>query len=254
LKIVEILYRLYERLLWSQISHGPFPHHIGLILDGNRRFARSKGLSFDHGYEAGLTKLEDFLRWCEEIGLSIVTIYAFSLENFDRDPDEVSFLMQLFLRKLSEFRTNSKAVDSGLRIQVIGKRHLLSAELQKEIAVAERITSANTQLTLNIAIGYGGRAEIVDAVKTIARQVAEGALPIEDIDEKVLENCLYTRGMPDPDLIIRTSGEERLSGFLLWQSAYAELYFAQVNWPVFRKLDFWRALRSFQQRDRRFGR
>ena len=254
MRIPNFLYRLYEPLLWSQIKTGPHPHHIGLIVDGNRRFALGMGMAKNEGHSAGSDKLEDFLRWCWRLEIKIVTLYGFSTENYNRSEDEIDYLMDLILRKLKEFQVDPVIKDEKVRIKVIGRKEDLSAEMNEEIEKIEAMTADHDRFLLNIAISYGGRAEIIDAVKVIANEVKEGQLSIDDIDEQSFTKYLYTEGIRDPDLIIRTSGEERLSGFLLWQSAYSELYFSEVFWPAFRMIDFWRAIRVYQQRERRFGR
>lgn len=255
MNVPSILYRLYERSLWHQIRNGPKPQHIGLIVDGNRRFAIAKGLANpNEGHNAGSQKLEDFLKWCWRLDIKIVTLYGFSTENYSRSPDEVDHLMNLILQKLKEFQVDPTIRDERVRVKVIGRRENLSEEMNREIDGIEALTRDYDRFILNIAISYGGRAEIIDAVKKIACQIEQGNLTVDAIDEELFSKYLYTEGLPDPDLIIRTSGEERLSGFLLWQSAYSELYFTEVYWPAFRMIDFWRAIRIYQQRERRFGR
>ncbi|XOV88988.1 MAG: polyprenyl diphosphate synthase [Pseudomonadota bacterium] len=251
---LSVLYRLYEQRLWRQVKGGPNPHHIGLIVDGNRRFARVKGLANQNeGHTKGSENLEDFLDWCWQLDIRIVTLYGFSTENFKRSSDEVEYLMQLIMQKLREFQVDPAIFEQRVRVKVIGRREDLSPEMNAEIDKVEALTREHERFTLNIAISYGGRAEIIDAVRRIATKVQQGAITPDCIDEKLFESYLYTEGQPDPDLIIRTSGEERLSGFLLWQSAYSELYFTEVYWPAFRQIDFWRALRVYQQRERRYG-
>ncbi|HKI74273.1 MAG TPA: polyprenyl diphosphate synthase [Pseudomonadales bacterium] len=255
MNVPAILYRLYEASLWNQIKNGRKPHHIGLIVDGNRRFARVKGLAnANEGHTAGSENLEEFLQWCWQLDIKIVTLYGFSTENFSRSPDEVDYLMKLILRKLKDFQVDPNIREQRVRVKVIGRREDLSDEMNREIDNIETLTRDHDRFILNIAISYGGRAEIIDAVKKIAGEIQDGNLAVEAIDEQLFGRYLYTEGLPDPDLIIRTSGEERLSGFLLWQSAYSELYFTEVYWPAFRKIDFWRAIRVYQQRERRFGR
>ncbi len=247
-------YRLYEQILWNQIAAGPKPHHIGLIVDGNRRFAKLRGfVNTNEGHSAGSDRLEDFLQWCRELGVRIITLYAFSIENFSRSDEEVDYLMKLILQKLRDFQSDPIIAEERVKIKVIGRREDLSDEMICEIDKIESQTCNHDRFQLNIAISYGGRAEIVDAVKKVALEVKSGCLDVDDIDEDLFSKYLYTEGIPDPDLIIRTSGEERLSGFLSWQSAYSELYFTEVFWPAFRRIDFWRAIRVYQQRERRYG-
>lgn len=254
MNVPAFLYRIYERVLWRQIRNGPNPQHIGLIVDGNRRFARARGLAnTNEGHNAGSQNLEEFLRWCWRLEIKIVTLFGFSTENYRRSPDEVDHLMQLILRKLKEFQVDPAIFEERVRIKVIGRRETLSDEMIREIDKVEKLTESHDRFILNIAISYGGRAEIIDAVKEMAADLEQGKLSVDDIDEERFSSYLYTAGLPDPDLIIRTSGEERLSGFLLWQSAYSELYFTEVYWPAFRMIDFWRAIRIYQQRERRFG-
>lgn len=253
MNIPAVLYKIYEPLLWSQIKNGPRPQHIGLIVDGNRRFARVKGLGSNEGHNAGSQKLEDFLRWCWRLDIKIVTLYGFSTENHKRSEDEVDYLMDLILRKLKQYQVDPVIKQEQVKIKVIGQRENLSDEMIHEIRKTEELTKDHDRFQLNIAVSYGGRAEIVDAVKKIGEEIRVGKLNPEQIDEELFGSYLYTEGIPDPDLIIRTSGEERLSGFLIWQSAYSELYFTEVYWPAFRMIDFWRAIRVYQQRERRFG-
>jgi len=251
---VNMLYKLYETFLWSQIKNGPTPAHIGLIVDGNRRFAKGRGLDQNLGHEEGSKKLEEFLRWCWRLEIKVITLFGFSTENFSRSQDEVDYLMDLITGKLKQFQTDPAIKSERVRVKVIGRRTDLSDEMNREIDIVEAMTADHDRFLLNIALSYGGRAEIIDAVREVASEVKAGALDVDDIDEAKFAEYLYTQGVPDPDLIIRTSGEERLSGFLLWQSAYSELYFTDVFWPAFRMIDFWRALRIYQQRERRFGR
>ncbi|MGQ9719896.1 MAG: polyprenyl diphosphate synthase [Candidatus Jordarchaeum sp.] len=252
-KINNALSSVYEKILWHQIKDGRMPEHLAVILDGNRRFARQLGLKAWIGHKYGAEKVEDVLEWCWQAGVKIVTLYVFSIENFTRSSKEVKEIMKLaeegFDRILKEARIHKYKV----RVKAIGRINLLPKTVQEAIKKAEVVTKNYNKYLLNIAIGYSGRAEIVDAIKAIARDVKSGKINDKEIDEALIERYLYTSGVPDPDLIIRTSGEERLSGFLLWQSAYSELYFCDVFWPAIRKIDFWRALRTFQMRERRFG-
>ncbi|MDG0969497.1 MAG: polyprenyl diphosphate synthase [Porticoccaceae bacterium] len=254
MSVPPFLYRLYEKFLHRQLQSTNRPRHVGLIVDGNRRFALANGLATRKaGHMAGSDRLEDFLKWCLELNIEIVTLYGFSTENYKRSSEEVEELMTIILNKFRTLQADPLIASENVKIKVIGRRDGFSQEMQDEIVKVEAMTESHNNFQLNVAIGYGGRAEIVDAVKRIGKKIKSGAINVDDIDEDMLSNNLYTEGLPDPDLIIRTSGEERLSGFLLWQSAYSELYFTEVFWPAFRKIDFWRAIRVWQQRNRRFG-
>jgi tritrans,polycis-undecaprenyl-diphosphate synthase [geranylgeranyl-diphosphate specific] len=252
-KVMSLLNSVYEKVLWRQIKDGNMPEHLGIILDGNRRFARRYGLDLWVGHKYGAEKVRDFLNWAYDAGIKVVTLYAFSTENFLRSKQEVEEIMKLAEEKFSEILGEASIRKHKVRVKAIGRINLLPKKVQAAIRKAEEATKKYNKYQLNIAIGYGGRAEIVDAIKEIADEVKSEKIGINDIDEKLIENHLYTSGIPDPALIIRTSGEERLSGFLLWQSAYSELYFCDVYWPAMRKIDFWRALRTYQMRERRYG-
>jgi tritrans,polycis-undecaprenyl-diphosphate synthase [geranylgeranyl-diphosphate specific] len=193
------------------------------------------------------------LDWCVDLGIEIVTVYAFSTENFKRPRKEVEGLMNLFKENFEDIAQNKKIHKNQVRVKAVGQLELLPDDVRAAIKIAEKSTADYNKRLMNIAIGYDGRLEIVDAIKKIANEVKEGKINSDDIDEKIVNDNLYTAGLADPNLIIRTSGEERLSGFLLWQSSYSELYFCDSLWPQLRKVDFLRALRSYQQRDRRYG-
>ena len=253
MKILSPIYQIYEKRLWKQIKDGPKPQHIGVILDGNRRFARKKGLDGKEGHVYGADKVELLLRWCLKLEIKIVTLYAFSTENFTRSPDEVKKIMELLIDRLGKIIDEPLIMDNKVRVKFIGRRELLPEKINALIDDIEDKTKDFENFRLNVAVSYGGRAEIVDAVKKIVEKVQKNELEISNINEKIIGDNLYTEGIPDPDLIIRTSGEERLSGFLLWQSAYSELYFIDIYWPAFRKIDLWRAVRIYQQRERRYG-
>ncbi len=253
MKLPSSIYKFYEKRLWNEVKKGPKPHHIGVILDGNRRYARKRGLDAKEGHFFGAEKIEELLIWCLRIGIKVITLYVFSTENFNRSPEEVKKIMELLVKKLNKINRDPLIVDNRVKVKIIGRRENLSKDILKLIDDIEEKTKDYDKHLLNVALSYGGRAEIVDAVKKIANKVKENELTIADIDEKTINDHLYTEGIPDPDLIIRTSGEERLSGFLLWQSAYSELYFTDIYWPAFRKIDLWRAVRTFQQRERRYG-
>jgi len=249
------IYKVYEKWLWSQIKKGVKPDHIALILDGNRRWAANHSLNLWIGHHYGAKKTEELLRWCLKLGVKSVTLYAFSTENFNRSSEEVEELMAIFKQKLQEVLKNEDIHKHKVRVKAIGRLNLLPEKLQGMISDVEKATEEYDEHFLNVALAYGGRAEIIDATKDIVRNVKEGRMTLEDIDEDVFEKFLYTSHMPkqDPDLIIRTSGEERLSGFLLYQSAYSELCFLDVYWPEFRRIDLLRAIRIYQKRKRRFG-
>ncbi|MBN1329528.1 MAG: di-trans,poly-cis-decaprenylcistransferase [Candidatus Heimdallarchaeota archaeon] len=253
MKILAPIYHFYEQRLWKQIKKGPKPNHIGVILDGNRRYARKKGLDEKEGHSFGALKVEELLKWCLKLNIKIITLYVFSTENFNRNPDEVSKIMELLVQKLLKINNEPMIINNKVRVKIIGRRDKLSENIKNLIIDVEEKTKDYQNHILNVAVSYGGRAEIVDAVKKIATKVQNNELIINDINEKTIDTHLYTEGIPDPDLIIRTSGEERLSGFLLWQSAYSELYFTDIYWPAFRKIDLWRAIRIYQQRERRYG-
>ncbi len=250
------IYRIYEKWLWHQIKNQSKPEHIAIILDGNRRWAQESGLEPWMGHYYGANKTKDVLKWCLDLNVKSITLYAFSTENFQRPKEEVEKLMQLFKEKLQEILESEEIHKYKVRVKVIGKVDLLPPNLQALIREVEEKTKNYNEHFLNLAIAYGGRAEIVDAARKIAQKVVSGELSPEEINEKIFEQHLYTAFLPkqDPDLIIRTSGEERLSGFLLYQSAYSELCFLDVYWPEFRRIDLLRAIRTFQKRKRRFGR
>ena len=205
------------------------------------------------GHIAGKDKIKDVLDWCMKLGVRSLTVYAFSTENFKREESEVSFLLELIEQSLTEMADDPRIHENRVRLRVIGDRDLIPESMIKAIERAEDLTRDYDGYFFNMAIAYGGRQEIVSAVKEIAARVRDGDLDVEDIDETMVSGHLYTSDQPDPDLILRTSGELRLSNFLLWQLAYSELYFADVYWPSFRYIDLLRAIRSFQQRARRYG-
>ena len=254
-----ILYRLYERRLLAEIRRQSLPRHIGLILDGNRRFARQLGLAeIIQGHKRGAAKLEEALEWCEELGIRMVTIWILSTENLMRPPEELGGLLSLIERKMRQVAVGPKIHGRQVRIRAIGRLDVLPSSLRDAIRAAEEATANYENFCLNVAVGYGGRQEVVDAVQSLLRDWGGQGMSLGEIADRltadVIGKYLYTYDLPDPDLIIRTSGEVRLSGFLLWQSAYSEYYFCDAYWPAFRKIDLLRAIRSYQQRQRRFGR
>jgi short-chain Z-isoprenyl diphosphate synthase len=253
-----LLYRIYERRLLAEIRREKLPQHIGLILDGNRRYARALGLmDVLEGHRRGANKLEEVLTWCTELDIRMVSIWILSTENLHRPPDELVGLLNLIEQKMRDVARDPKTHRKRMRIRAIGKLELLPPSLQSAIREAEEATKEYDTLFLNVAVGYGGRQEIADAVQALLRErLSQGATAEEAIREVTPDNVgkyLYTYDLPDPELIIRTSGELRLSGFLLWQSAYSEFYFCDAYWPAFRRIDLLRAIRSYQQRERRFG-
>ena len=219
--------------------------HLGIIMDGNRRWAKTRGLPPFEGHRAGYKKIEEMLNWCRDAGIKVLTLFAFSTENWQRPKEEVDFLMKLFLLTLT--RDIKKLHKNNVCVRVIGRREGLPEKLKEAVKKSEEMTKNNDGGTLNLAINYGGRPELVDAFKKII------ANPPKEITEETISENLYTADLPDPDLIIRTSGEQRLSGFLLWQSAYSELLFINHHWPEFSKEDFDAALADFINRQRRFG-
>jgi short-chain Z-isoprenyl diphosphate synthase len=254
----DLIYRIYQNKLLSEVKSIPPPRHIGLILDGNRRFAIEKKLkTITEGHRMGADKLDEVLSWCEELKIRTITIWVFSTENLSRSPEEVRGLLQVIEWKIQELAHNPLTHKRRMKIKAIGKMELLPETTRRVIDEAEKATENYDNLFLNIALGYGGRQEIADAFKDLVRKKLSRGASLEDIIGQLtpdeIGRHLYTLDLPDPDLIIRTSGEIRLSGFLLWQSAYSEFHFCDVYWPAFRKIDFLRAIRSFQQRERRFG-
>jgi len=232
---------------------------MGVIMDGNRRFARELGLSSaSEGHSRGASKIRELLSWCYDVGIPVVTVWSFSLDNFNRDTTEVEALLRLFERETRALIEHSDVHTNQVRVRYLGKLELLPESLQEAIRAAEAATADYDRFQLNIAMAYGGREEITDAFRHYLRDRDEAGDTLGEVaarfDEEAIEPYLYTSGVPDPDLILRTSGEVRLSGFLLWQSAYSEYYFCDTHWPAFRKIDFLRALRSYHQRQRRFGR
>ena len=249
------IYKLYEKWLWLQVRDGTKPEHVAIILDGNRRWASNKSMIPWIGHRQGANKVDELMDWCLELNVKSITLYAFSTENFARPPQEIEEIMKLVEEKLFSILDNERIHENKVRVKAIGRLDLLPKSTQEIIQQVEESTKDYNEVFLNIALAYGGRAEIVDATKEIAKKAVNGELDPEKINEELFENYLYTAHMPkqDADLIIRTSGEERLSGFLSWQSAYSELCFVDVNWPDFRLIDLLRAVRTYQRRKRRFG-
>ena len=242
-----------ERQLLQRIRAGPVPRHLAIIMDGNRRFAARHGLLVSEGHLQGKEKLEELLNWCLEVGIRILTVYALSTENLKRPPEELDRLMELFAQAFRDIAVDERVHRHRIRVRALGNRRVLPPEVQEAIRIAEEATASYDQYSYNVAIAYGGREEILAAIRQLAREVKSGTLDPESIEERTVSERLYTAELPDPDLFLRTSGEERISNFLLWQAAYAELYFADVLWPGLTRLDFLRAIHAFQDRKRRYG-
>jgi short-chain Z-isoprenyl diphosphate synthase len=253
------IYRVYERRLLQQVITAAMPQHVGLILDGNRRYGRDNNLTDPrHIYAAGADKLDDLLGWCVELGIPAITLWVLSTDNFRRAPEEVSGIFAAIETKLGQLAADPRIHRQRIRVRAVGRLELLPTSTFDAVRRAEIATAAYSGIHLTIAAAYGGRQEITDAVQAFLRDQREQGKGLDEtiglITPEMIGRYLYAPHLPDPDLIIRTSGEIRLSGFLLWQSAYSEYYFTDVFWPAFRKIDFLRAVRSLQQRRRRFGR
>jgi tritrans,polycis-undecaprenyl-diphosphate synthase [geranylgeranyl-diphosphate specific] len=249
------VYKIYEKYLSNQISKAEAPKHIGIILDGNRRWAETHSYPRWIGHWLGAKKAEKLLEWCNELNIKTVTLYVLSVENLQRLPDEVKELLGLIEEKLKDLLRDERIHKYHIRVKALGKTELLPDSMRELLSKIEKATEDYDEYFLNIAIAYGGRLEIVDVVKSIAEKAKYGEIDPSQINSKTIEDHLYTSHLPnpEPDLVIRTSGEERLSGFLLWQSAYSEFVFLDVFWPEFRKIDLMRAIRTYQRRKRRFG-
>lgn len=255
------LYRSISRIindfldvkLLEEIKRYPLPRHIAIIMDGNRRFAKELGLSWEAGHIFGREKLEEVLDWCFDLGIKVLTIYAFSTENFARSEKEVKILMSLLKNELEKVKQDSRIHQNKVRVQILGRLESLPKDIQQSAKAIMSLTKSYKSYYLNIALAYGGREEIIHAMQQMGSDIKKGKLKVKNISMDTVSSYLYTRGLPDPDLILRTSGEERISNFLLWQLAYSELYFSDVYWPAFQKRDFLQAIRAYQQRKRRFG-
>ncbi|MFP5023067.1 isoprenyl transferase [Pseudonocardia phyllosphaerae] len=251
----DLLYSVYERRILRQLVGAESPKHVALILDGNRRWAREAGIDDPaEGHRAGAAKIAEMLGWCSEAGVEVVTVFLLSTDNLDtRSPAELSALLDIIGGVVDDL----SGPDTPWRVRVVGAMELLPPSLAERLAAAAARTTDRSGLQLNVAVGYGGRQEIADAVRKMLLSQAEAGRTIEELAEGLdvahIAEHLYTSGQPDPDLIIRTSGEQRLSGFLLWQSAHSEFYFCEAYWPEFRRVDFLRALRDFAARHRRYG-
>ena len=250
----ELAVRIYGRRLEQWVRGGPIPHHVGIILDGNRRWARAMGYTDTaEGHRRGAAKIDELLVWCVELDIPLVTLWLLSTENLSRDPQEVGDLLEIIEDKVRDL-----AADNDWRIRALGALELLPDLTRAVLDGAQEASAGHTGRILNVAVGYGGRQEISDAISRLMESYAAEGMELDEAAKRVtpdeIARFLYTAGMPDPDLIIRTSGEVRLSGFLLWQSAHSEFYFCDPYWPDFRRIDFLRAVRAYQQRARRYGR
>lgn len=252
------LYRAYERRLTRQVSDAALPRHVGIILDGNRRFGRRRRITDPHElYALGAGKLDDVLNWCIALGIPAVTLWVCSTRNLERPASEVSGILAAIQDKLAALAEDPFVQRHGIRVRAAGRLDLLPPSTRAAIEAAEAATSSHDAIVLTIAVAYDGRTELVDALRSILREkvlnAQDPAAAIDDVSAETIAEHLYLPDLPDPDLIIRTSGELRLSGFLLWQSAYSEFYFTEIDWPDFRRIDFLRAVRAYQNRQRRYG-
>ena len=246
--------RIRVRRLKDRINNSTVPSHISIIMDGNRRFAWNKRLGSDFGHKLGKEKLKEVMDWILDLGVKHLTVYALSTENITgRTEDELETLFDLYVTGLNEIAEDPRIHSSKVRVRAAGRIDELPDRVREAIAYAERQTAEYNEFTFTVCLGYGGREEIVDAVKSLAADHASGNISIDQINTEEISNRLYDANIPDPDLVIRTSGEERVSNFLLWQIAYSELYFTDVHWPSFSKKDLFEAIESYQERRRRYG-
>jgi short-chain Z-isoprenyl diphosphate synthase len=251
----DLLYSVYERKLSRELAGSAArPRHVAVMLDGNRRWARDAGfVDVNDGHRVGAAKIADLLAWCEEAGVEVVTLWLLSTDNLSRPSEELEPLLDIITDVVDELSGPA----ARWRLRVVGALELLPGDMADRLSAAAARTQRRTGLELNVAVGYGGRQEIADAVRKLLMQHAESGTSIEELAEVLdvdhIAAHLYTSGQPDPDLVIRTSGEQRLSGFLLWQSAHSEFWFCEAYWPEFRRVDFLRALRDYAARHRRFG-
>ena len=254
-----LIYRIYEARLESEVRRGAIPRHVGVLPDGNRRFARTSGLaSIGAGHRDGADNIERLIDWCDELGIPVITVWALSTDNMNRPADELGAIFKIVETRVEALAERQQRAPISRRIRSVGRRDLLPDSTVAAIRRVERMTAGNGDGDLIIAIGYGGRDEIVDAVRRMIRDHARRGESLNDLaqtlDAGEFGRYLYAPDIPDPDLVIRTSGELRLSGFMLWQSAFSEYYFCDIYWPAFRRIDFLRAIRSYGQRHRRRGR
>ena len=254
MRLRDPVYAVYERVLSRRLAWAQRPRHVGVILDGNRRWAREAGFAdVSHGHRAGAKRIADLLEWCTEAGVEVVTLWLLGTDNLKRPQEELGPLLEI----IADVVDKLTVLPRPWRLRVVGALDLLPRDVATRLAAAGMRTQGRCGMQVNIAVGYGGRQEIADAVRKLLQQHAEAGTSIEDLAEVLdvdhIAEHLYTTDQPDPDLIIRTSGEQRLSGFLLWQSAHSEFWFCEAYWPAFRRVDFLRALRDYAARHRRFG-
>ena len=249
------LYKIYGKRLENEIRDGDIPNHVALILDGNRRWAKRHLTMPKEGHWKGADAVENLLDWCEEFDIKIITLYALSAENLDRNDEELDYLYELIRLRLEKLYNDPRIHKNQMRVKGIGRIELLPNSIKEVLQRLDDATKDYCNHFLNIALAYGGQYELVDAVKKIGEKIKKGSLDVNEISKKEIESNLYTSHLPQssPDMILRTSGEKRLSGFLMWQSAYSELVFMDIFWPEFRKIDLMRAIRTFQERKRRLG-
>ncbi|QMU75137.1 isoprenyl transferase [Streptacidiphilus sp. PB12-B1b] len=248
----QLTYGLYGRRVEAHLDRSRVPRHVGVMLDGNRRWARAAGMSTVDGHQSGADKIPDFLGWCEETGVEVVTLWLLSTDNLTRPQEEVVPLLGIIEQAVRDL-----VADGRWRVHPVGALDLLPPQTAEVLKAADEATAHRSGIVVNVAVGYGGRHEIAEAVRKLLQEQAALGTSVEELAEMIdvehIARHLYTSGQPDPDLVIRTSGEQRLSGFLLWQSAHSEFYFCEAYWPAFRKVDFLRALRDYAARQRRFG-
>lgn len=254
-----LVYRFYEGRLEAEVRRGAIPHHVGVLPDGNRRFARTSGLAgVGAGHRDGADNIERLIEWCDDLGIPVITVWVLSTDNFERPAAELDAIFGIVESRVEALAEQQREAEAPRRIRAVGRRELLPASTVAAIERVEAATGEHGGGDLIVAVGYGGRDEIVDAVRRLAGDHAGRGASLEelarDLDAEELGRYLYAPDIPDPDLVIRTSGELRMSGFMLWQSAYSEYYFCDAYWPAFRRIDFLRAIRSYGQRRRRRGR
>ncbi len=254
MRLPTLLYRVYEQRLLHNLAGAQKPHHVGVIIDGNRRWARKEGMANPNdGHRAGAAHIANLLEWCSTGGIGMVTLWLLSTDNLRRPDEELQPLLTI----ITEVVDDLAAPDQPWKLRIVGAMEVLPPWMVTRLSAAEMRTADRSGVEVNIAVGYGGRQEIADAVKSLLQAGADSGLGLEQVIEQLdvdaISDHLYTSGQPDPDLVIRTSGEQRLSGFLLWQSAHSEYWFYEADWPDFRRVDFLRALRDYAARHRRFG-